>query len=186
MFKELDIYDLFEKMERNKIMLSFKGEVTSELLTSILQIMERKLDDVEEQKKMRKKVFNILVECLQNLYHHIDSLDEEKVKEKDPRSAIFMIAKDENTYKIITGNFIQNENVDELKERLEKINSMDKEELKNYYKTVLHDGELSDKGGGGLGMIDIARKSGEKLEYDFMPLNDKNSFFSLNINITQN
>ncbi len=68
----LDIYEFYDKMERNKIMLSFKGDITSELLTSILQIMESKLDNLQEEPKNQEKVYNVLVECLQNLYHHLD------------------------------------------------------------------------------------------------------------------
>ena len=70
----VDIYDFYDKMERNNIMLSFKGDVTSELLTSILQIMETKLDNMQEEPKTKKKVYNVLVECLQNLYHHMDDI----------------------------------------------------------------------------------------------------------------
>jgi len=51
------------------------------------------------------------------------------------------------------------------------------------YKQVLTNGQVSDKGGGGLGIIDIAKKSGEKLDYGFMPVDDFNSFFSLNVSI---
>ena len=46
--------------------------------------------------------------------------------------------------------------------------------------------KLKGKGGGGLGMIDIARKTGKKLNYDFAPLNDEYTFFSLNINVEEN
>mgnify|MGYP007011867753 CR=1 FL=1 len=42
----------------------------------------------------------------------------------------------------------------------------------------------ADRGGGGLGMIDIARKSGGKLEYGFVPFDKDNAFFSLNVNVT--
>ena len=62
---------------------------------------------------------------------------------------------------------------------------MSKEELKEYYKAVLNNGEMSLKGGGGLGMIDIARKTGEKLNFSFSPVDDTYSFFSLNIKISQ-
>jgi hypothetical protein len=48
---------------------------------------------------------------------------------------------------------------------------------------VLSNGTLSSKGTAGLGMIDIARKSGNKLEYQFLPIDDKNSFFCLTIKI---
>ena len=59
------------------------------------------------------------------------------------------------------------------------------DDLKVYYKEVLNNGEMSAKGGGGLGMIDIARKSGKKLEYKFDPIDNSYSFFSLNIKVAQ-
>ena len=179
----LDIYDFYDKMERNNIMLSFKGDITSELLTSILQIMESKLDNLQEEPKIKKKVYNVLVECLQNLYHHLGDVDEGQ--EETVKSAIFMIGKLNNEYNIVSGNYISNENVASLKKRLEEINVLSKEELKEYYKAILNNGEMSLKGGGGLGMIDIARKTGEKLDFSFLPLDDKFSFFSLKIKIGQ-
>jgi hypothetical protein len=47
----IDIYDLYNKMEGNNIMLSFKGDITSELMTSILHIMESRLDNLKEEPK---------------------------------------------------------------------------------------------------------------------------------------
>ncbi len=179
-----NIHDFYNMMEDGNIMLSFKGEVTSDLLTSILQIMESKMEVLDESPKIKKKVYNILVECLQNLYHHID--EDDTLTAANEKSALFMIRKsDEGDYSIMTGNYIANENVNHLKGKLDKINSMDKEELKDYYKEVLNNGEMSAKGGGGLGMIDIARKSGRKLDYSFVNIDTKFSFFSLIVNIAQ-
>ena len=142
-----NIHDFYNKMEKGNIMLSFKGEVTSDLLTSILQIMESKMETLEEPPKIKKKVYNILVECLQNLYHHLDDDDyKTKINEK---SALFMIRKMDGEYSIMTGNFIATENVEMMQSRLDAINGMDKEELKVYYKEVLNNGEMSAKGGGG-------------------------------------
>jgi len=181
----LDIFEFYNQMERNKIMLSFKGDITSELLTSILQIMESKLDNIQEEPKIKKKVYNVLVECLQNLYHHLDvSPDGDEAETKIAKSAIFMIGKYDNEYNIITGNYILTENVETLKAKLDKVNGMDKEQLKEYYKQILSEGEFSSKGGGGLGMIDIARKSGQKLNYSFKLIDTTYSFFSLNIKIS--
>lgn len=179
-----EIHDFYNMMEKSNIMLSFKGEVTSDLLTSILQIMESKMETLEEPPKIKKKVYNILVECLQNLYHHID--EDDIYTEQNEKSALFMIRKNENgDYSIMTGNYIAIENVDMMKGRLDKINAMDRDQLKVYYKEVLNNGEMSVKGGGGLGMIDIARKSGKKLEYNFAPVDDTVSFFSLNVQVAQ-
>lgn len=180
----LDIFDFYDKMDKHNIMLSFKGNVTSELLTSILQIMESQMDNLDESPKMRRKVYNILVECLQNLYHHIDEKFAAESEEHE-RNAIFAIGKVDDKYSIITGNYMLKENIPGLKDRLDRVNAMSKEDLKIYYKEVLSNGVMSEKGGGGLGMIDIARKSGSKLDYSFMPVDDKYSFFSLSINVVE-
>ncbi len=183
----LDVFDLYNNMERNDILLSFKGAITSELLTSVLQIMETKMEDLEEAPKTRRKVFNVLVECLQNLYHHIDDFEVEGSKEEisQKKSAIFMISRSQGYYSIITGNFIKTEGTTKLKERIEYINSLERDALKAYYKEVLNNGEMSAKGGGGLGFIDIAKKSGQKLEYNFMQVDEAHSFFTLIVKIEQ-
>ena len=142
------------------------------------------MDHIDEKPKVKKKVFNILVECLQNLYHHIDQDDVVHVPLED-KSALLMIAKSESEYEITTGNYMKSEDVPPLKEKLELVNSMDKAELKAYYKKVLSEGSLSSKGTAGLGMIDIARKSGEKLDYGFSPINDTTTFFSLAVKIAE-
>lgn len=182
----LDIFEFYNLMDRNKIMLSFKGDITSELLTSILQIMENKLDNLQEEPKIKKKVYNVLVECLQNLYHHLDARPSTADEPNAQRTAIFMIGKIDSEYTIITGNYMLNKNVDTLKNKLVRINAMNKEELKEYYKEILNNEEFSEKGGGGLGMIDIARKSGQKLNFQFVPVDDNFTFFSLNVKIANN
>lgn len=179
-----EIFDLYDTMERKNIMLSFKGDMSTDLLTSILQVIENKLDRFGESPKVKKRIFNILVECLQNLYHHIDRPPVQA--KNDTPSVIVMVAKNVTGYSIITGNFMLRNNADMLKTRLEEINGMTQEEVRDLYKSVLADGKMSEKGGGGLGMIDIARKSGEKLEYGFIPFGDGSSFFSLNVKVNHN
>ena len=59
-----EAFKIYDKMDKNNILLSFKGDITSELLTSILQIMENKMENMQEEPKTKKKVYNVLVECL--------------------------------------------------------------------------------------------------------------------------
>ncbi|MFD1553744.1 hypothetical protein DNU06_09855 [Putridiphycobacter roseus] len=180
-----NIYDIFEKLDEKKILLSFKGTITPDLLTTILQIIESKLDDYDEKPKVKRKVFNILVECLQNLYHHIDKEIVIDAKTTYDKSALLMIARNENNYQVMTGNYMETKDVESLREKLDFVNSMDKDSLKAYYKEVLNDGNRSSKGTAGLGMVDIARKSGQKLGYHFLELNDTLSFFSLIVTISE-
>lgn len=179
------VYNLYKMMEQENILLSFKGVVTGDLMTSVLQIMESKMTYMEESPKIKKKVFNVLVECLQNLYHHIEAPEMEQSVRNflETKSALFIIAKDENGFQIRTGNYIESSNASELVEKLETINKMDKDELKLYYQQVLNDGNVSEKGTAGLGLIDIARKSGNKLKYEMIPVSEDFHFFCLNVQI---
>jgi hypothetical protein len=179
----MDVYELYNRMESDKVLLSFKGDITSDLTSSILGIIEQRLEEMNESPRLRKKVYNVLVECLQNLYHHIDSGVAAHNDETEKRSAIFMIGASNQGYSITTGNYIDTERVSGFSGLLKRINSLTADELKQLYKDVLNNDQRSDKGGGGLGMIDIARKTGKKLNYDFIPVTENLSFFSLNINI---
>lgn len=179
------IYDIYKQLEQRNVILSFKGLMTSELLTTLLQIMESKMDRFEDRQKIKKKVFNVLVECLQNLYHHIDENIDDLNTAQNERNSLFMIAKTEGDYTIMTGNYMKPVDVPNLKERLDLINRLSKDELKEFYKTVLNEGNMSSKGTAGLGMIDIARKSGRELQYEFTAIHEHLAFFSLSVRVEE-
>ncbi len=182
----VDAYSIFNIMEKDNIIMSFKGEITSDIISRVLQMAEDKLDN--EKNSVKKKIYNILVEGLQNLYHHTEDFRVHGEKDflGDSKSALLLIWHEDDYYYIQTGNYIQNENINTLKTRLDKINGMSKDELRDYYKEILNNNTISDKGGASLGMIDIARKSGEKLEYSFTRLDDHISFFDFKVKVKKN
>ena len=180
------VFDLYDELEKQRIMLSFKGELSPELVTALLGLVEKKMDLIEADQRVRKRVFNVLMECLQNLYHHNTRIavdGDEKTKSADPQGVV-MIAHNDKGYSVLTGNFMASGEVNELKAHLDRINGCEPEQLRELYKETLNDGRVSRAGGGGLGIIDIARKSGRKLEYGFVPYDKENAFFSLNVNVT--
>lgn len=179
----LNAYDLYKKMKDDEIILAFEGDVTDKLLSSVFSIMESKFDDNPVDLRIKKKMNNILVECLQNVIHHAKHFKE--AEDNDTATAIIIICKDrDNTYRIVTGNHILNSEIEKLKNKIDKVNALTKEELKKYYRDALSQSELSEKGGAGLGMIHMARQSGSKMDYQFDAVNQQTSFFSLMINIT--
>ena len=173
------------KINENEVLLAYKGNVTAEIITNSLSLVESKIENSSTHQITKKKVYNVLVESLQNLFHHVDDAPQElNLLSKEGRQyGMFSLSKNQDSYKIFTGNFIKNEHIFKLKEKIDKINNLSKEELKEFYKTVLNNQRFSDKGGGGLGLIDIARKTGNKLFYEFDQINDKVSFFSLEVYI---
>ena len=178
------VYDLYDQLEKGRVMLSFKGSLTTELITALLGVVERKMEAIEADGKVRKRVFNVVMECLQNLYHHNSANSGATEGTNEERHGVVMIVHNASGYSVLTGNFMRTSEVATLKTRLDKINGLDADQLRGLYKETLTDGKFGVAGGGGLGIIDIARKSGQKLEYGFVPHTEGNAFFSLNVNVT--
>lgn len=179
------IQDLYDSLERQRVMLTFKGSLTPALITALLGMIEQKMDIIEPDAKSRKRVFNVVMECLQNLFHHNAKLitNNGGTNHLNDPHGVVMIAQYEEGYSVVTGNFIAGKDVEKMKLHLDKINGLERDGLREFYKETLSNGKFSAQGGGGLGMIDIARKSGGKLEYGFVPYDEHNSFFSLNVNV---
>ncbi|MDX2196072.1 MAG: SiaB family protein kinase [Cytophagales bacterium] len=176
------ILNLHQILSEKRILLVYEGEFTQEITKSVLAMAEKNLESTNEEVNIKKKVFNVMVECLQNICKHSDEFG----TNEEFQTAIFMIGKENDDYTITSGNSIYNDRIDIVKQKLEKINSLDKDGLKELYKSVLSTTEISDKGGAGLGFIDMARKSGQKLKYDFYLVNDKISFFTLQSRVSRN
>jgi len=176
------IYELHKTMLAKNLILVYEGEFTQEITKSVLSMAERNMDSMGEESSIKRKVFNVMVECLQNIVKHGE--DYNPLNEKK-QTAIFMIGKLDDEYVITSGNPVKNDVVGLLTEKLDQINSLDKEGLKALYKDIIKGTEISEKGGAGLGFVDMARKSGQKLEYDFTQINDEHSFFSLKTTISR-
>jgi hypothetical protein len=166
-------------MNQGEVLVAYKGGIGADIIANTLNLVESKIDDAVQQNTTRKKLYNVLVESLQNLYHHVDAPME--YKQDDNNFGVFILSKTPVGFRIATGNFVKREKVGLLKEKIDKINSLSSDELKDFYKFVLNNQKFSEKGGGGLGLIDMARKTGNKLDYKFFDYNNEFDFFNLNL-----
>src|SRR6056297_2322138 len=108
-----------------------------------------------------------MVECLQNIAKHAFHSFEENTGELN--HSILLVTKSDQNYQIITGNIVKESKKEFLTDLLNRINRMDKKSLDQLYKKQLKEGHLSEKGGAGVGFIDIKRKTQNNLEYHFFP-----------------
>jgi hypothetical protein len=171
----------FSELSDGNPVIYYKGNIDSDLINDVLDAIEKKLVTDKEHSKTRKKVYNVLVESLQNLYHHVDKVPADFEDQTSEKYGILSVNKVKEGYKIITGNFIRSSDVNDLEEKIKRINQSSHEEITELYKFILNHQRISSKGGGGLGLVDIARKTGNKLEYVFKEYDSNNSFFYLNI-----
>jgi hypothetical protein len=163
-------------LTEQNIILAYGGEIQNGVVSNIMSLIDNNMN-LEKNNLLKKRVLQVVVECIQNIERHAGEFLDAK------RKASFLVFKKDNEYMVSFCNHISNSNIDGLKAKIDKINSFTKEELSSFYKTSLRENTISDKGGAGLGLIEISRKSGSKINYVFKKIDDVDSTFSLMVKI---
>jgi len=177
------ILDFYKYMREYEISLVYEGEITQPIIKAFLSLTETKMMQQEEPGAVQRKVFHVMVECLQNVSKYSDSSIEHNYLYAG--MGVFIVTRSEKEYCITTGNAMETGKIEDLKNTLELINSLDKDALNEMYKKQIKEGQLHEKGGAGLGFIDIKRKTGNNLSYEFMPIDDGLSFFILTTSVSR-
>lgn len=173
-----ELYNLFKDFKTCSLSYIYKGIFNAMLTDKILSLAETNMNIVEETSKTQKRVYFVMVESLQNITRHQD------INQSEQNHAFFVVQNKSGEYNLTSANIVENNKIDHLKSSIDKINSLNADELKIYYKDVLENTGLSDKGGAGLGLIEMARKSGHKLSYSFDRVDSDRSFFYFKTKIT--
>ena len=173
------VLNIYDELFTNGVSLVYLGEFNHEITKMFTSMAE---DDLERQSttmSVKRRVYHVMVETLQNMNRHSDEI----TKDENVGKGLFMIGKRNDSYFVITSNRVTQENKERLEGALIQINTATKEELKEMYKKQIKEGKLSNKGGAGLGLIDIARKTTGKLDYHFIPYDTEDNLFILNVEI---
>ena len=152
-----------------------EGDEIDSIIAGLITL-EKKLN--VEEVAAKKKVYKIIVECLENISRHTE------MPTHALRPSLFVLGKHEGCYHVISGNYIFKAQADSVRSMLDNINKLDPETIRKKYREVLSEGKLTQKGGAGLGMIDIIQKSGNKLEYDFIPSGEDVYFFMIKAQVS--
>lgn len=172
------ISNIYDEMIENGFSLVYLGEFSHEITKMFTSMAESDMEKNSEERSVQRKVYHVMVETLQNMNKHSD-----EIKERNIGNGLFIVGKKKDTYYVITSNKVAKNHKDHLEKALISVNSANAQELKEMYKRQIKEGSLSNKGGAGLGLIDIARKTGETLDYQFLPLDEENFFFILKVEI---
>lgn len=172
------ISNIYDEMIENGFSLVYLGEFSHEITKMFTAMAESDMEKHSEERSVQRKVYHVMVETLQNMNKHSDEIKDRKVG-----NGLFIIGKKFDTYYVITSNRVAIKHKDKLEQSLITVNNATNEELKEMYKKQIKEGQISDKGGAGLGLIDIARKTGEPLNFQFLPLDDEYYFFILKVEI---
>ncbi|HOG20255.1 MAG TPA: SiaB family protein kinase, partial [Salinivirgaceae bacterium] len=147
-------FELYDGFKNSDLSYVYHGQFSQTITDLIIQLAETSMNQAGESAKIKKRVFSIMVESLQNVTRHQDVIDEHQ--------GFFAIEQKDGNYFITTVNHIFNSNIEHVDGLLKKLQGLEGENLKSYYKEVLTKSEISAKGGAGLGLIEIAKKSNNK------------------------
>ncbi len=161
-------------------LLTHNGSLSYEAIGLLLNKMTTILDDYGMSITIKKKVYAAIVESLENIYRHQDVVvDGDKVT----NTPQFTLSINSNNFSIKASNSLRAEKLPNLKQRIDLVNTLDRNGLKELYKnTILHNA-VNNRGGAGLGIINISKVSENKIDYSFDKINDKFMWFSINITI---
>jgi hypothetical protein len=165
---------LSDEMISQGFPLVYKGPLDHETMKFFARMAEEKITKRCNDASVKRKVFHVMVEMIQNITRHSANSDE-----SGSGNGIFVIGERKEYYYIITGNVVRSSIVRDLEDTIERLNELDKSALNDLHKYQMQTGELSEKGGAGLGLIDIIRKTGEKYNYQFLRLDQNYHFFVL-------
>ena len=178
------VCNFYKELKNYEITLAYEGDINHQIMKAFTDLIEENMSQINESEALRIKVYHVMVEGLQNISKH--AVHPGDLYSLEYTRGIFLVCRNEKVYNVVTGNVIRKERIAYLDELIGHINSQSKKQLDELYKKQLREGHLSEKGGAGLGFIDIRRKTGNDLKYEFLPISDTHDFFLFTTTIPRN
>jgi hypothetical protein len=178
--EHFDTFDYYKKMREDHVILAFNGIVSQEILTDIGASLKNKTSD---NVNVSRKMFAIFIELAQNIHHHSAEKVFSETEFRAVGAGIIIVREDTGHYVLTSGNAATIASAAAIKERCDFINSLEKEDLKTYYKEQRKKPQRTNSPGANIGFIDMVRKSGNPIEVAVRPMDDRISFVTISVSI---
>jgi len=169
------VLEFYQTFAEDQMAFAYLGPICDDITELII---ETNIEYLPPQKPitLKRRFSFLLAESFQNLIRH--SSEESRLGFSD---VFFLSTQRNNVYYINSINKISKNEEEGLAERLDSINRIEPENLRQLYLSLLDKNEFNSHGGAGLGFIEMVRKSGQKLNYYFEALNQTQSLFELQL-----
>ena len=178
-----NLHELKVMLNQQGLFFCFGGPISQELMVGIGDTLRNKMKFDDADSSTIVKVFSMFVEQSQNIIHYSAEKTPPGAEKPELSSGIIGVGFDNEYYYVSCGNIVYNEVVDSLTEQLSKLQVMNRDELKKYYKERRRNDTPEASKGAGLGFIELARKSVKPIEFEVQNIDDDFSFFSLKTTI---
>ena len=164
---------LFNELKDDDLSFIYLGRFDNSVLGMATELWKGYMAKSSDSEGQKNKVSFLMIESFQNILRYGLS----GRPEDETSGEIFVVRRRNRSYYITSGNYVDNAKISNIKEKLERVNSMNADELKQIFVETLTNKQLSKEGGAGLGFVEMIRKTKEKLDFKFVPIDDKRSFF---------
>ncbi|MZP28903.1 hypothetical protein GTO91_04165 [Heliobacterium undosum] len=177
------LHHFHEEIKKEGIIFCYSGPISQATIEGIGQTLRLNMELEEAGFTTSQKVFSIFVEQMQNVLNHsVETVKHSIDPDQELRVGILIIGHEEGHFYIYCGNRVNNSDVDRLREKIEFLRRLDKEELKALYKMTRQQKKAEpERKGAGLGLIEMARRAGKPIEYSFYRIDEAHSFFCLKV-----
>ena len=167
-------------MTNREIILEYSGHLTFSTIGRLLTLLKHKMVEKGIKIGTYKRILGVMIESLENIYKYSDQYHENQAIDRNYLPT-FTLERIQQIYIINTSSPIKNSDIEKLREKIEFVNSKSQEELRLLYRQTIADGHFTPKGGAGLGLIEMAKITSNKLGYKFVPINDEFSIYHLSL-----
>ncbi|MCG6551019.1 MAG: SiaB family protein kinase [Candidatus Magnetominusculus sp. LBB02] len=176
-----NLYDIYRQMQQEQIFFSFTGPVSQHVVEGIGAALKLKMEIEENDVNTIQKVFSIYVEQIQNIMNYsADRLNRDK-EGGDIGIGIFVVGRQDGHFYVRCGNNIYNDKLFIIKEQVEELKTMGKDDLKTLFRSRRKSPPPLGSKGAGLGFIEMAIKASRPIEVDFTALDKTTSFLSITV-----
>lgn len=176
-------------MSVSETIIEFRGSISFETIERLLDQLRSAKEFREMKKPARKKLYSVFVESVDNIYKYAtpgDAGSESGTRRGIPKKpSAISVKKRDDQYMITAGNLVLNDDVEELKFKLDRVRQLDRENLKTLYEDIINREPGEEDKGAGLGLVTMALKTEQKIGYSFTAVDRNHSFFELHITINE-
>jgi hypothetical protein len=168
-------------MSKEEVIIDFRGPISFETMEELLNELKSAPAFNELRKPVRKRLYGTVVESIDNIYKYaaFNKADTNGAS----RAPMLSVTKQDNIFTVSVGNLVLSGLVDSLKSKLDRVNTLNTEELKSLYENVINKEAGEADTGAGLGLITMALRTEVDIEYSFVPMDAGYSFFTMKIDI---
>lgn len=169
---------------RKEEILNYSGRLRYDTIGELINKLKNKVSSISIKLAVYKKLLLIMIESLENILKYNETFDSNSYI-RTHFTQKFIIEKNNKKYFLTSTNVVLNSDIPKLKNKINQVNSLDSDGLKDLYKSTITDGQFTHKGGAGLGFIEMAKISTEKIQYNFETIDNKYSSYELTVVINE-